>query len=131
MTQSTVNAFNNQLQNFTSVLYERFPNESDLKLAKTGLSALCKINKKKPIEIFIQYTYQYREIVMNKDVTSLLNTDFTQNVANDALDDTIKTISFIRKNWKLLNDEEKENMWKYLQVLMKLVDKYISENLSN
>jgi hypothetical protein len=127
---NTIKAFNNQLQNFVNVLSERFPNLSDLKIACTGLSTLMKFNTKKPIELFTKYTYKYREIVMTKNEVELLNTNFANDVDKDDVDYTIKLIRIMKDNWIQLTGEEKDNIWKYLEVLMKLIDKHLKEILS-
>ena len=35
----------------------------------------------------------------------------------------------LRSNWSQLDTNEQNNIWKYLQVLIKLTDKYIAENV--
>jgi hypothetical protein len=127
---STIKAFNNQLQNFINVLSDRFPDLSDLKVASTGVSTLIKYNTKKPIELFVKYTYTYRELIMTKNETQLLNTDFMTVVDKEDIDYASKIITIMKDNWKQLTDDEKENIWKYLQVLMKLIDKHLTEILS-
>ena len=37
----------------------------------------------------------------------------------------------LKLEWKSLEDDEKDHIWKYLQVLMKLTDKYLKENLKS
>lgn len=128
---STIKAFNNQIQNFTNVLSERFPDLADLKIASNGLSTLCKFNIKKPIELFTQYVYKYRQIIMDRNEDGLLNMDLTNGLDKDEVDYASNIIKIMRDNWVQITDEEKENIWKYLQVLMKLIDKHLSEILSN
>jgi hypothetical protein len=103
MTPPTIKAFNNQLKTFTTILSDRFPDIFDLKLAKTGIKAVCKVSKKTLIDLFVKYTYQYRDLVMNKDETALLNTDFSKNVDKNDAEYTVKIISIIRDNWKQLS----------------------------
>ena len=128
---STIKAFNNQIQNFTNVLSERFPDLADLKIASNGLSTLCKFNIKKPIELFTQYVYKYRQIIMDRNEDGLLNMDLTNGLDKDEVDYASNIIKIMRDNWLQITDEEKDNIWKYLQVLMKLIDKHLSEILSN
>ena len=70
---------------------------------------------------------------MDKDETFILTTDFVNENYGD-VNATSKYASemmvSLKNNWGTLNQSEKENIWKYLQVLVKLTDKYISENVS-
>jgi hypothetical protein len=126
---STLKAFNNQLLTFTNVMSERFPDVKELRLAVTGLTTLNSINPKKPIELFLRFTYKYRDLVMNKEEDKLWNVDFNEDLKNENLEDdnANQVILTLRNHWKELTNEEKENIWKYFQVLMKLTDKYLGE----
>lgn len=121
-----VNTFNLQLINLATVLSKRFEDDNDLKLAVTGIQTLKKANSNKNIEMFTLYVYKYREKIMTKNEEMLLDTNFV----NDNLSDTSDTGAFdimskLKAKWMSLAAEEKENIWKYLQVLIKLTDKHI------
>jgi hypothetical protein len=131
---STLKIFNTQLLNFSSAMSERFPNNRDLKVALTGLKTLSSMNPKKTMELFLTYTYKYRDIVMSKDEQRLINTDFSVDLKQckelvENPENTNEVIETLRKNWTELSSEEKDNIWKYLQVLMTLTDKHIAESL--
>jgi len=131
---STLKIFNTQLLNFSSAMSERFPTNRDLKVALTGLKTLSSMNPKKTMELFLTYTYKYRDIVMSKDEQRLINTDFSVDLKQckelvENPENTNEVIETLRKNWTELSSEEKENIWKYLQVLMTLTDKHIAESL--
>lgn len=130
---STLKIFNNQMLSFANVLTNRFSDNSSLSLAVSGLEALSSCNPKKTIELFTLYVYQYRDRIMDKDETFILTTDFVNENYGD-VNATSKYASemmvSLKNNWGTLNQSEKENIWKYLQVLVKLTDKYISENVS-
>lgn len=123
---STLNKFNIQLVNFSTVLSERFPSNKSLRLGVTAIETLKEYNPKKNIEIFNQYAYPYKEIIDNKDENSLLTTDFTSSVNVDK-SDAYNIMDTLRNNWVSLDEGEKENMWKYLKVLVILCDKYRTE----
>jgi len=121
-----VNTFNLQLINLATVLSKRFEDDNDLKLAVTGIQTLKKANSNKNIEMFTMYVYKYRDKIMTKNEEMLLDTNFV----SDNLEDTSDTGAFdimskLKAKWMSLAPEEKENIWKYLQVLIKLTDKHI------
>jgi len=125
---STLKTFNNQLYNFAKTLCTRFPKNKDLSLGLTGIETLISVNPKKNIEFFTLYVYQYREQIMSQD-QELLRTDFvsTNNLSDSEYNfDIMKNL---RNNWVELDENEKSNIWKYLQVLIRLTDKYISETV--
>jgi hypothetical protein len=131
---ATLKIFNTQLLNFSSAMSERFPTNRDLKVALTGLKTLNTMNPKKPMELFLTYTYKYRDLVMNKDEQKLINTNFNEELKNckefvENQENTNEVIETLRQHWSELTSEEKENIWKYLQVLMTLTDKHIAETL--
>jgi hypothetical protein len=131
MPSATRKMFNNQLLNFTNIISERFPTVKELKVASTGLSTLNKINPKKPMEMFLLYTYKYREQILNRDEHGLLTVDINSDLKEHDInnENSNQLIITLRNNWKDLSEEEKENIWKHFEVLIKLTDKYLQEAL--
>jgi hypothetical protein len=131
MPSATRKMFNNQLLNFTNIISERFPSVKELKVASAGLSTLNKINPKKPMEMFLQYTYKYRDQILSRDEVGLLTVDINSDLKQHDIDDenTNQLIITLRNNWKDLTEEEKDNIWKHFEVLIKLTDRYIQEAL--
>ena len=127
-----LNTFNNQLTNLSKVLTNRFPENKDLQLAHTSTKALCSCNKKKPIELFTLYVYRYRSIIIDKDESLMLDTDFAGDMSKSDNDNNSFNIMVnLKNNWKSLTDTEKDHIWKDLQVLIKLTDKHIQTTLAN
>jgi hypothetical protein len=121
-----VNTFNLQLINLATVLSKRFESDNDLKLAVTGIQTLKKANSNKNIEMFTMYVYKYREKIMDKNEDLLLDTDFiSENNQSDSDNSAFDIMSKLKDKWKTLESDEKDNIWKYLQVLIKLTDKHI------
>lgn len=130
---STLKIFNNQMLSFANVLTNRFSDNSSLSLAVSGLEALSSCNPKKTIELFTLYVYQYRDRIMDKNEEFIMTTDFVNENYSDVNASSkyaSEMMVSLKNNWGTLNQSEKENIWKYLQVLVKLTDKYISENVS-
>jgi len=121
-----VNTFNLQLINLATVLSKRFENDNDLKLAVTGIQTLKKANSNKNIEMFTMYVYKYRDKIMNKNEDLLLDTNFiNENSQTNSDSSAFDIMSKLKDKWKTLESGEKDNIWKYLQVLIKLTDKHI------
>jgi len=131
MPSATRKMFNNQLLNFTNVMSERFPHIKELRVAGTGLSTLNKINPKKPLEMFLQFTYKYRQQILDRDEQGLMTADINGDLKKNDIDDenANQLIITLRNHWKELGEDEKENIWKYFEVLIKLADKYLQEAL--
>lgn len=127
---SSVKAFNNQLVNFTKNLSVRFPDNTNFKLGLTTIETMANYNPKKNIDMFVLYVYLYKEMIMNKDEVKLLETDYVEKHKLDNEDpDAFNIMKSLKSCWSELNSTEKDNLWKYLQVLIKLSEKYISETL--
>lgn len=125
---STLKTFNNQLIAFSRTLVTRFPDNKDLSLGLTGIETLNSCNPKKNIELFTFYVYKYRDRILNRDKT-LLETDFVSEHNLEDVEGGFDIMKNLRQNWIVLDENERNNIWKYLQVLIKITDKYISETI--
>lgn len=127
---STVKTFNNQLLNLSVTLSKRFPQDKDIKLAVTVVETLKNTNPKKSIDVFLLYAYKYRDRIVNRDESFFLEKNY-DGKKSEYVDKqfSVNLIDNLKHNWSSLESDEKENIWKYLLVLIKLTDKYIKENL--
>ena len=64
---------------------------------------------------------------MEKNEELLMNTNFVQDdlQTNDA--DSMNIMNNLKGCWSELESDEKENIWKYMQVLFRLCDKAVEE----
>ncbi len=132
MSDPVIKTFNTQLINLTEALTKRFDDDADLKLALTGIKTLKANNSNKNIEMFTLYVYKYRDKIMEKNEKLLLETDFvSENLNKDKDSSAFDIMAKLKAKWQSLNNEEKDNIWKYLQVLIKLTDKHIQKTLGN
>ena len=129
MSSSTLKVFSNQMYNLCNTLHNRFPENKQISLSLTGIETLKNSNSKKLFEIFLKHGYKYRDKVMNKDEAFMLDTNLLEEEHKSTDNEDI--MNTLKSQWKSLDSEEKEHIWKYLQVLMKLSDKYLSENLKS
>ena len=131
---SIIKIFNNQLISFSNTLVERFPTNKNFKIALTGIETIQMANPRKNLDLFLLYVYKYRDKVMIKDEQFMLKNDFISENFEEkeiGVSSSFLIMDSIKDNWKSLENSEKNNIWKYLQVLIKLCDKYIKENLKN
>ena len=132
MSDPVIKTFNTQLINLTEALTKRFDDDADLKLALTGIKTLKANNSNKNIEMFTLYVYKYRDKIMQKNEKLLLETDFvSENLNKDKDSSAFDIMAKLKAKWQSLNNEAKDNIWKYLQVLIKLTDKHIQKTLGN
>ena len=129
MATSTLKIFSNQMLNLCETLHSRFPSNKQVALCLTGVETLKSSNSKKLLEMFLKHGYAYRDKVMVKDEAFMLDANFLDNEYRNSENENI--MNALKSEWKSLDEDEKEAIWKYLQVLMKLTDKYLQENLKS
>ena len=124
---TTLSAFTNQIYNLSLNLSKMFPEDPDLAFTKNAVYMLKKNNPRKLQTAFNEYIYKYNDQVMKKDEKFLIETDFLddENVREKAtnVEYAEKIMCNLRKYWNQMDEESKENIWKYLQVLMLLNQK--------
>lgn len=124
MSKTLLTAFNTQLTNFLNELVELCPEESDFKVFRNAIMLLKKTNPRKVVSLFDKYSANYKKYILEKDETFILNDNYT-TIVNDidsSSENIWNTITKIRKYWNNLSDNNKENIWKYFQVLINLND---------
>ena len=127
---NTIKTFNNQIYNLVNTMSKRFPNDKDIKLAVTVIETLKATNPKKSIDVFLLYAYKYRDRIMAQEEAFFLEKDYsTANSEEIKKKFSVNIIQNLKDNWTSLDANERDNIWKYLKVLIKLTDKYIKENL--
>ena len=129
---NTIKTFNNQIYNLVNTLSKRFPQDKDIKLAVTVIETLKSTNPKKSIDVFLLYAYKYRDRIMAQEESFFLEKEYSTADSEEIKSKfSVNIIQNLKDNWGSLDTNEKENIWKYLKVLIKLTDKYIKENLNS
>ena len=125
--------FSTQLLSLMSTLGNRFPEDKDIQLGITGIEQLKSINNKKVVDMFVLYCYKFRDEVMNRNDDFFLNRDFiSEDLGKDSNNSGgTEIMNNLKRHWTELDTAEKDAIWKYLQVLMTLSDKYIAASLNN
>ena len=125
---SALTAFTTQLSNLSNNLVELYPNDPDLQFTKTSISLLKSTNPRKLQQMFHKYLPQYKEQIMNKNESFLKEHDFVSDTdaaqnSKDTQDYANSIMTNLKKYWNDIDEESKDNIWKYLQVLIKLDEK--------
>lgn len=123
--------FSIQLLNLMNTLSNRFPDDKDIQLGITGIEQLRSVNNKKVVDMFVLYCYKFRSEVMEKNDDFFLNRDFiSEDLGKDQSSGGTEIMNNLKRHWGELDNDEREAIWKYLQVLMNLSDKYIANSLN-
>ena len=111
---SIVSTFNEQILNF---YYDLYKVDNTIGTSYRNKILLLKnTTPHKIIEIFIESAYDYKDYIIKND------NSFFNELNDEEFDESLVTI---KNNWNSYSDNTKENIWLYLNVLIKLCDKYI------
>ena len=105
--------FNHQLKFFMRELMKLFPSMTELKFMFVLYKCMKTINRKKP--------QQYFHSLMSENSKQLLSKDINYFFSKDCVDENLmKIIPSLKKGYVLLDDENKEMIWKNLVFLYHL-----------
>lgn len=119
-----INLFNEKAEEFCKDLVTTFPEVAEFKKLKSGLLLLKNVDERKPREFFNNYVgTNFKQQILSKDESFFINE--VQNHVQGGLDNTQwqNVIGLIHNLWGTLSNENKENIWKYFQVLIAINDK--------
>ena len=119
--------FNNKLTEFLKELVQTFPSDTDFKLFQASVRVLKLADEKKPLELFNSgLTDEYKENIRNKNEEFFLNNDYSDVLNNEHLkkhndnDINDKLINKLKDYWKELDDNNREIVWQYFTILLKI-----------
>jgi hypothetical protein len=121
-----VEIFNNKLNEFLNDLI-KIHDDSDLFAFKTSLKMLICVDSKKPIRMFNKHvSIPYSERIVNTDDEFFLEKDYMDDVESVGkdVDFNYGLVNKIKEFWKDMTDANKEIVWKYLNLLVLLCDKF-------
>jgi hypothetical protein len=119
-----IRLFNEKAEEFCKDLVTTFPDVAEFKKLKSGLLLLKNVDEKKPREFFNNYVgANFKQQILSKDESFFINE--VQNHVQGGIDNSQWqiVISLIHDLWATLSNENKENIWKYFQVLIAINDK--------
>ena len=122
---STLTAFNTQLDRLLENLINYFPENDNFKNFQTIFSLLKTTNPRKIMSLFKTYvTDKYKTQILDKNEEFFMENKFEEeksNIKNDNYaDDLIKQL---KEHWSMIDEKNKEIIWKYFQVLVVLSEK--------
>ena len=122
---SITSTFNIQLINFYNELEKLNIDKKLINNSKTKIILLKKANSKILIQLFIQHIYIYKLFIINKDIQIFDN--INEKIEDKENNKIYMLFNVLKNNWDIYNNETKENIWLYLNVLIKLCDNYINK----
>lgn len=123
---SLLSAFNIQLVNLSDNLCEMYPTDTDIHFTNSSIHLLKKSNPRQLYTLCNKYIKIYHKKILDKDDDFFLNNNFDkhyQEKANEDVKNIENIINNLKKYWKDMDKDSKENIWKYLQVLVVLNDR--------
>lgn len=123
---SVLSAFNNHFIEFLEDVYTIFPDDKDIRKAKTSLEMLKKANPRLIIMVWKEHiTSKYSNEIEQGDISFFLSKDYSLDVSNaDNSDKIMNAIERLRKPISIMSNDNKEKTMKYIQNLTKLSSMY-------
>jgi hypothetical protein len=121
--------FNNKLNEFLKELISTFPKDPDFKLFQTSVRVIKLANEKKPLELFNSgLTPDYKENIRSRNEKFFLDNDYSDVLSNPNLNNTDddvnnKLINKLKGYWSKLDEDNKNIVWQYFTILLKICDK--------
>ena len=123
--------FNKKLQELLNDLIVVFPDDKDFKLFKNSVRLITLADVKKPLQMFkLSLTDEYKRNIEERNTDFFLNNDYSDVLNNDIIkqsmnDDDVnkKLINKLKGYWKDLNNNNRDTIWTYFNILLKLSNK--------
>jgi hypothetical protein len=117
-----LSAFNDHFIEFVNDILNVFPNDTDILAAKNSFILIRKANPKMIIKIWHKYVVEkYQDMIDTGDISFFINKDYSSDLTNAQNSDKImEAVNRLRNPVKLMTNEEREKVMKYLQNLKKL-----------
>lgn len=127
---SILTAFNNHFIEFLEDVHTIFPNDNNIKKAKTALEMMKKANPRLIISVWKEYiTDIYREHIERNDISFFLSKDYAKDIRN--LGDTSRILGIIenlREPIRNMGVENQQKTMKYIHNLTKLSQMYYQQS---
>lgn len=124
---TTLSRFNLTVENLINDLITLYPDKGYLKVCREKFNILKNYNPKLTMTYFIQSVYPYKEQIQKKEDSFFLEKDYNTDVnkyVNDMNNSAwaLDRVLDLKNIWNELSDKNKETIWTYFNVLIKLVD---------
>ena len=122
--------FNSKIIEFLNDLIKIFPDDNDFKMYKNGISLVKLADEKKPLQLYKLFVNdKYKENILTKNEEFFLSHDYNEILTNDNLkkefngDINNKIINKLKGYWKDLSSDNREIVWNYFTLFLKLSNK--------
>lgn len=113
--------FNRKLEEFASDLATTYADVKDFKMLKNSIRLAVMMTPKVPQAIFHQYVYiPYEKQIIDKDEAFFMAEDYDEKLASVHANINLDIVQKIKTIWKSLAEDQKDIIWKYMQVLVVL-----------
>jgi hypothetical protein len=119
-------AFNNQFFDFLDEVIRIFPENREIKDAKTTFEIIKKANPTAIAKAWQYYVYEkYKEVIGQGNLDFFFEKDYSDDLVNMTnANEIMKTIDIIRGPIKTMTAESKSAAIEYIKILCKLSDLY-------
>lgn len=123
---SIIGAFNNHFVEFLEDVHSIFPEDKQIKTAKSALLMLKKANPSAIVKIWKAHiTSKYRDEILNGDISFFLNKDYSDDLQGNNNQNTImESINRLRDPIRNMGEENQKKAMKYIQNLTKISELY-------
>lgn len=112
-----ITVFNKKLMEFIKEIIEMYPDNKDFKSMRAQLRMIMSSSETLPIEKFKKYVaIQYRDNIDSRNEDFFLKLDLSGT--------PFASFNYLKNMWENTSDNTKNAMWKYIELLTKLCDKY-------
>jgi len=122
-----LSAFNNHFMEFLEDVHKIFPNNKDIRSAKTAISLLKTTNPRAVIKLWKTYIVMpYKNQIEAGDISFFINRDYSSDLVNtDDANNTLNIIEQLREPVRNMGLENQQKAIKYIQNLTKISDMYV------
>ena len=121
---SNIKKFNLTIDNLVNDIILVFPDYEYLRVFKEKFNLLIKFNVRKPIEYFKNSIYIYKEPIVNRNEDFFIKRNYNEDIKDLQYDShwSLDQVLNLKDLWNELDDENKNIIWIYFNVLIKLVE---------
>jgi hypothetical protein len=118
-----ISCFNTKFEEFMKDLIYTFPDDKDFIMFKQSYNLLKIVDDKKPVQMFRVYAPKYYAKIEQRDETFFLEHDFNDELATADGNLSVEVLIKLKGYWQSLSSENKDIIWRYLNLLYKINDK--------
>jgi hypothetical protein len=121
-------AFTTQIDRFLNDLVVIFPQERQIKMYKNSIEIIKNVNPRKIMDGFTYYIFPYKTQIENRDEKFFMEQNYDDIIDENSIDENSKQDNLVealalKKIWKNLDKEKKDIIWKYFEVLIKIIER--------